>query len=103
MKIRMTSNGIEAPLTPFIGKFVANVCHAIISALKTPLPVRTFTYELEGESVRIEVNRTEVPLKEMSQGFSRVIILDTLRGMIRHLKMTDPEGAIRIEVELEAE
>jgi hypothetical protein len=103
MKIRMTSNGIEAPLTPFIGKFVANVCHGIISALRTPLPVRTFAYEIEGESVRIEVNRTDVPLKQMSQGFSRVIILDTVRGMLRHLKMADPEGAIRIEVDLEGE
>jgi hypothetical protein len=32
-----------------------------------------------------------------------VIILDTVRGMLRHLKMADPEGAIRIEVDLEGE
>jgi hypothetical protein len=50
--------------------------------------------------VRIELNEQPVPLN-MSQGFSRIIILDTIRGMIRHLKMEDPNGVIRIEVDME--
>jgi hypothetical protein len=102
MRIHMYSSNIEAPLTPFIGKFVGNVCAAIAASLKTPHPIETFSFELEGESVRIFVNRIFVPLN-LSQGFSRIIILDTIRGMIRHLKMADPEGVIRIEVDLETE
>lgn len=100
MRIRLYSNQIEAPLSPFIGKFLGNVCFGIASSLKTPEPIANIKYEIEGEIVRIEVNNTPIPLN-LSQGFSRIIILDTLRGMIRHLKMADPKGAIRIEVEME--
>ena len=102
MRIRIYSNEIEAPLTPFIGKFLGNVCIAIASSLKVPLPIRALDYELEGDAVRIQVNQTPVPL-DLSRGFSRIIVLDTLRGMIRHLKLTDPNGAIRIEVDMEPE
>ena len=100
MRIRIYSNQIEAPLTPFIGKFLGNVCAAVAASLKTPQPIRILTYELEGDEVRIHVNGIPVPLN-MSQGFSRIIVLDTLRGMIRHLKLTDPNGFICIEVDLE--
>jgi hypothetical protein len=100
MKIRLFSNNVEAPLTPFIGSFLGNVCVAIAMSLKTPRPVKLLKLELEGESVRIELNEAPV-LLNMSQGFSRVIILDTIRGMLRHLKMEDPNGAIRIEVDME--
>lgn len=101
MKIRIYSNEIEAPLTPFIGNYLGNVCVAIATALKTPRPIKALKYELEGETVRIDVNQAPIPLN-MSQGFSRVIIIDTIRGMIRHLKLADPNGAIRIEVDMEA-
>jgi len=100
MRVRIYSNDIEAPLTPFIGKFLGNVCAGITASLKTPQPIKTFKYELDEEMVRIHVNQTFVPL-DMSQGFSRIIVLDTIRGMIRHLKLADPAGAIRIEVDME--
>jgi hypothetical protein len=102
MKIRIFSNEVEAPLSHFIGKFLGNVCFGIASSLKTPQPVKTLKYEIEGDAVRIEVNQNPVPLN-MSQGFSRIIIHDTIRGMVRHLKLADPNGAIRIEVEIEPE
>jgi hypothetical protein len=102
MRVRIYSNEIEAPLSPFIGKFLGNVCIGITSSLKTPQPIKTLKYELDGDIVRIEVNRIPVPLN-MSQGFSRIIVRDTIRGMIRHLKLNDPNGAIRIEVAMETE
>jgi hypothetical protein len=102
MRIRIYSNGIEAHLTRFIGKFLGTVCTGIAASLKTPQPIRTLQYELEGEAVRIEVNQLPVALN-MSRGFSKIIVLDTLRGMIRHLKMADPDGIIRIEIDMEAE
>lgn len=102
MKIQLYSNETEAPLTPFIGKFVGNVCAAIAASLKTPRPIHTLTYELEGDTVSIQVNKTPLAL-DLSRGFSKIIILDTIRGMIRHLKMEDPNGTIRIEVNLESE
>lgn len=97
----MLSNGIEAPLTPFIGKLVGNVCAGIAASLKTPSPVRTLEYELEGEAVRITVNKTPVTLE--TSRFSNKIVNDTIRGMIRHLKMEDPAGLIKIHVEMETE
>lgn len=102
MRVKLYCNEKEAPLTHFIGKFVGNVCAAITASLKTPQPFHSLIYEIEGENVRIQVNKTPVAL-DLSRGFSRVIILDTLRGMIRDLKMDDPNGDIRIEVDLEAE
>ncbi len=102
MRVRIYSNGIEAPLSPFIGKFIGNVCFGIASSLKIPEPIKALNYEMDGEVVRIDVNHTPVPLN-LSQGFSRIIIVDTLRGMIRHLKMADTGGAIRIEVEMETQ
>ena len=102
MRIKLYCNEIEAPLTLFIGKFVGNVSAAIAASLKTPQPLHRLIYEIEGDTVRIQVNKIPVAL-DLSRGFSRIIILDTLRGMIRHLKMDDPNGNIRIEVDLEAE
>jgi hypothetical protein len=102
MRIHIYSNEIEAPLSPFIGKFLGNVCVAVASSLKTPQPIKTLKFELEGDAVRIQVNQTPVALN-MSRGFSRIIVLDTLRGMIRHLKLADPNGDIRIAVDMETE
>lgn len=102
MRIRIFSNEVEAPLSRFIGKFLGNVCFGIASSLKTVQPINSLKYELEGGDVRIEVNKVPLPLN-MSQGFSRVIIHDTVRGMIRHLKLEDPNGTIRIEVEIDGE
>jgi hypothetical protein len=102
MRIRIFSNEVEAPLSRFIGSFLGNVCFGVASSLKTPQPIKTLKCEIEGEAVRIEVNQNPVPLN-MSQGFSRIIIHDTIRGMVRHLKLADPNGTIRIEVEVEAE
>ena len=93
---------MEAHLTRFIGKFVGNVCIGIAGSLKIPEPIRTLKYQIDGEAVSIEINETPLSL-DLSNGFSRIIILDTIRGMIRHLKMADPNGSIQIEIEMEAE
>ena len=100
MKTRIYSNDIEAPLTKFIGDFLGNVCLGITMSLKTPQPVRTLKYEIEGEDVYLEVNAAEVPMN-LNSGFSRIIVSHTIRGMVRNLKLSDPEGTIRIEVDLE--
>ena len=96
MRIRIYSNGIEAPLTPFIAGFLGNVCVGIASSLKSPQPIKTLKYEIEGDQVHISANELPVILDHR---FSKIIVLDTIRGMIRHLKMADPNGSIRIEVE----
>jgi hypothetical protein len=101
MLIRIYSNEMEAHLTPFIGKFLGNVCLGIAGSLKTPVPIQQLKLELQGDEVRLEINQANVPL-DMSQGFSKTIIRDTVRGMIRHLKMADTHGDIRIIVDREA-
>ena len=71
MKIRIYSNGIEAPLSRFIGQFLGNVCAGVAASLKTPLPVKTLEYELEGEAVRIQVSDTGcgIPAEDMHRIF----------------------------------
>ena len=96
MRIRIYSSGIEAPLTPFIAGFLGNVCVGIASSLKTPQPIKALKFEIEGYQVRIFVNGLPVILDHR---FSQIIVLDTIRGMIQHLKMADPNGSIRIEME----
>ncbi len=100
MQIRLFSNNSEAWVSPFIGRFLANVCTAIAASLKAPRNVRKICYELEGEDVRIQINGDPIALN-MSQGFARIIVGDTLRGMIRHLKGMNQDEIIRIEVEME--
>jgi len=102
MRVRIYSNGIESPLSHFIGKLVSNVCLGIAASLKTPRPIENLTYELDQDSVSIQINGEPVPLN-MSRGFSRIIVRDTLRGMISHLKLDDPNGFIRIEVDTREE
>ena len=99
MKIHLYSNEIEAPLTPFIGSYVGNVCVGIVDALKTDESIRTLRYDIAGESVDIMLNEKPLPLN-LASGFVEKMILDTIRGMIRRLKMNDPAGIIRIEIEL---
>ena len=101
MKIRMWSNEIEAGLTPFIGKYIGNVCLAIVASLKTSESVKTLRFDISGEFVRITLNGRPLPLN-LSSGFAEKMILTTIRGMIRILKMDDPAGDIRIEITLEA-
>jgi len=101
MKIRMWSNEIETSLTPFIGGYIGNVCLAIVASLKTSEPAMTLRYDVSGKSVRITMNGSPLPLN-LSSGFAEKMILDTIRGMIRLLKMDDPSGVIRIEIDLEA-
>jgi hypothetical protein len=100
MKIRIFSNEVEAPLTRFIGNLLGNVCIGITTSLKTPRPIRNLKYEIEGQDVRIEVNREPVPM-DLNSGFSKIIVSSTIRGMVRHLKLEDPDGTIRIEVDTE--
>ena len=100
MKIRMWSNEIEASLTSFIGSYVGNVCLGIVASLKTPEPVRRLRYDVSGESVRIALNGNPLPL-DLNSGFAEKMIHDTIRGTIRLLKMDNPSGVIRIEIDME--
>jgi len=98
MKIRIWSNEIEANLTPFIGKYIGNVCLAIVASLKTTEPAGTLRYDVSGESVRITLNGRPLPL-DLGSGFAEKMIHNTIRGTIRLLKMADTSGVIRIEID----
>jgi hypothetical protein len=100
MRIKLYNKGKELPVSPFIGKFIGNVCPAVAASLKGPRPAKTLRLELEGDSVRIQVDGVAVPL-DKSQGFAETISRDTLLGMIRHLKGVDPGGLTCIEMEFE--
>ena len=100
MRVRLFSNDRESFVSPFIGKFTANVCRAMAESLKAPSASRNIRFDLEGNNVRLQIDGNPVPL-DPSQGFAETIVRDTLQGMLRHLKGVDPEGGVRIEIVLE--
>ena len=99
-RVRLYCNGSETEVKPFVSRFTANVCQAIVGALKTPRFTHHIHFTLAGDLVELEVDGTPVPL-DKSQGFAEIMVRDTIRGMIQHLKDIDPGGTIRIEVDLE--
>ena len=98
--MRLYCNDHETFVSPFIGKFTANVCKAMTESLKAPSSSRSIQFILQGDDVGLHVDGTLV-LLDRSQGFAETIVRDTLKGMIRHIKAIDPEGVIRIEIDLE--
>ncbi len=101
VQIRIVCNGTELIVGRFVGRFVAGVCSGIVEALKAPRPERRIEFELEAGLVRLWVDGTAVPM-DRGQGFAQVIVRDTLRGMLQHLKGIDPDGNVRVETTLEA-
>lgn len=99
-RVRLYCNGSETEVKPFVSRFTANVCQAIVASLKTPRFTHHIHFTLAGDLVELEVDRTPVPL-DKSQGFAQTMVRDTIRGMIQHLKDIDLAGTIRIEVDLE--
>ena len=100
MRVRLFCNDHETFVSPFIGKFTANVCRAVTESLKAPSSSKSIHFVLQGDGVGLHVDGKQV-LLDGSQGFAETIVRDTLKGMVRHLKAIDPEGVIRIEIELE--
>jgi hypothetical protein len=97
MKIRLFCNDVEAPVSPFVGRFIANVCIAISRSLKTA-EGKTILFAFSADRVGLEIDGLPIPL-DLSQGFAATLVRDTLRGMVQHLKGMDAKGKIRIEVE----
>ena len=101
VKVRIICDGRDLAVGRFVARFVGGICRGIVDALKSPPPDREITFEVEGAAVRLWVDDAVVPM-DGGQGFAQVIILDTLRGMLRHLKGIDPQGNVRIVTNLEA-
>jgi len=102
MRVRLYSNGVEAPVSPFVGKFAGNVCSAVAASLKGPRAGKQIHFELEGDAVRLKIDGIEIPM-DKSQGFAEILARDTLRGMIQHLKGIEGDALIRLEVDIAAQ
>jgi hypothetical protein len=98
MKVRLFSNGVAIPVSPFIARFIFQVSAAVIRSLKAPQPVRSAEFLIDPGDVFLRVDGAPVPL-DHSRGFARVIVRDTLGGMVRHLKGVDPDAAFEIELD----
>jgi hypothetical protein len=102
MQVRIFCGGRELPVSSFVGRFVGNVCSAVVASLKTPCPGRTMVFEVGPETMRLEVDHSTVTM-DRSQGFARTIVQDTVIGMLQHLKGIDPGRIIRVEITLEGQ
>ena len=99
MRVRLVSGGRECLVGRFVGEFVGGVCRAIAGSLKAPAANRRIELSLEQDRVELRIDGRSVAL-DGSQGFAATIVADTIRGMVRHLKDVDADGALRIEVDL---
>jgi hypothetical protein len=97
MQIRLYSNELEAPVSPFVGRYIANVCLAIVKSLKTA-EVKIIRFHCTNDQVCLEIDSSPVPLG-LNQGFAERLVRDTLQGVVKHLKSMEPEGQIRIEID----
>lgn len=100
MRTKLICEENEAPVSSFVGRFIAGVCIAVAASLKAPAAKESIQYELDGDDVRLQIDGASVPL-ELGQGFAKTIIRDTLRGMVQSLKGMDAERGIRIIIELD--
>ena len=99
MRVRLLCDGTEASVTPFVERILGSVCLATAASLKAPAATKGVRYELQGDAVRLHLDGAAVPLG-LNQGFAAIIIRDTLRGMLQHLKGVRMDGNILIIVEL---
>jgi hypothetical protein len=97
MQIRLYSNELEAPVSPFVGRYIANICLAISTSLKAAEGTR-IRFDFTDDEVSLEIDGSPVPLG-LNQGFAGTLVRDTLQGMVKHLKGMAPEGKIRIEID----
>ncbi len=101
MQVRIECENVEVPVSPFVGRFVSNVCTAIVASLKTPSATKSIEFDLRGEKVGLQIDGSSVPLA-LNQGFAEILIGDTLTGMVRRLKGVDPQHGVRISVTFES-
>ena len=99
MTVRLFSDGTESQVSPFVGRFTESVCRAVAASLRAPVPARSLEFVLERSKARFFVDGTEVSLE--LGGFAATLVHDTLSGMVRHLKGVDPNGMIRIAVDVD--
>jgi hypothetical protein len=100
MRVRLYCENLEAPVSPFVARFVANVCVAIATSLKTPAAAKLIEFSLRGNDVRLQIDGAFIPLG-LNQGFAETMVRGTLRGMVHDLKGMDLQRAIRISVEFD--
>ncbi len=97
MQIRLFSNGLEVPVSPFVRRYIANIGFAITESLKAAKG-NSIRFEIVGDSVRLEIDGCPVSLG-LNQGFAETLVRDTLQGMTRHLKGMESGATIRIEID----
>jgi len=99
MRVWLFCDNQEAPVSPFVARFLSNICFAIATSLKTPAAKKKIEFDLQGDEVRLQIDGASIPLG-LNQGFAGTLIRGTLRGMVQDLKGIDLQRQIRIAVEL---
>lgn len=99
MRVRIQCNGTEVPVGAFVARFVGNVCAAIASSLRGPLPEAAISFEIRPEGVRCWMDGFDIGL-DGGRGFAATLVRGTLSGLTAELKGVDSDGVVRIEVEL---
>jgi hypothetical protein len=97
MKSTLRVDDCDIELGPFVETYLANVCRAILDSLKGTAGAQRAEFRIEGKGLELLVNDQPVDLG-MDKGFARVIVRDTVLGVLAHLRGT--RGWTQIQVEL---
>lgn len=100
MKTKISVDGQELPLNPFVADLVGNVVKGIVSSLKTGAnEIKKIEVHLQEQQIAsLKLNDQPISL-EMTTGFARRIVGNTLKGMLQPLKGVEGGKDVIIQVE----
>jgi predicted metallo-beta-lactamase superfamily hydrolase len=84
----------NVPLNPFIEEYVAAVFYAAASTLRGVDNPETLEYIIKKDDIAITSDGTPVEFV----GFAQVMVLDTLKATLKHLKGVDTDRETRVVV-----
>lgn len=99
MNASLQVDGRALDMKPFVETYLANVCHAILRSLKGTEGVQQASFRIQGKDLELLVNDQPLDL-HMDKGFARVIVRDTLLGVLSHLRGTRKWSEILVRVTL---
>jgi hypothetical protein len=97
MKATLLVDQQRVEMNPFVETYLSNVCQAILQSLKGTERTQRALFRIQGKDLEMTVNDGPVDL-HMAKGFAKVIVRDTLLGVLAHLRGTRKWSEIQVEL-----
>lgn len=97
MKATLQVDGKKVEMNPFVETYLSNICLAILRSLKDTQDAQRVVFQIKGKDLELKVDDRPVDL-HTKKAFAKVIVRDTLLGVLAHLRGI--RGWTEIQVEL---